>query len=83
MSVKSFQFFAVLMKAFYLNKYYISLQSLKNKSRRGKKGVMSMLKDHEADGPQNEELKALEAHMLSISKQGKTNIDYVIITIVV
>ena len=30
-----------------------------------------MMKDHEADGPLNEELKALEAHMLSISKQGK------------
>lgn len=36
-----------------------------------------MLKDHEADGPQNEELKALEAHMLSISKQGRFMIYFI------
>ncbi|XP_052780184.1 cilia- and flagella-associated protein 54-like isoform X4 [Mya arenaria] len=47
----------------------INIQALKNKSRRGKKGTQGMLKEHEAEGPMNEELKALEAHMLSISKQ--------------
>ena len=31
---------------------------------------MSIMKEHEHEGPMNEELKALEAHMLSISKQG-------------
>ena len=29
-----------------------------------------MMKEHEHEGPMNEELKALEAHMLSVSKQG-------------
>jgi len=48
----------------------IPLQALKNKSRRGKKAV-TMMKENESDGPMNEELKALEAHMLSISKQGQ------------
>ncbi|XP_053377953.1 cilia- and flagella-associated protein 54-like isoform X4 [Mercenaria mercenaria] len=51
----------------------INLQALKNKSRRGKRGTVSMTKDHEADGPLNEELKALEAHMLSISKQAQSD----------
>ncbi|XP_052282343.1 cilia- and flagella-associated protein 54-like isoform X6 [Dreissena polymorpha] len=47
----------------------INIQSLKNKSRRSRKGAISLMKEHELEGPMNEELKALEAHMLSISKQ--------------
>lgn len=42
------------------------LQVLKSK-RRGKKPAAAK---EEPEGPVNEELKALEAHMLSISKQG-------------
>ena len=36
-----------------------------------KKGTMVIMKEHEHEGPMNEELKALEAHMLSVSKQGQ------------
>ena len=47
-------------------------QTLKNRktTKMSKKGTMVIMKEHEHEGPMNEELKALEAHMLSVSKQG-------------
>ncbi|KAK3608116.1 hypothetical protein CHS0354_004771 [Potamilus streckersoni] len=48
----------------------INLQSLKSR-KKGKKSVVGGLKDHEADVPVNEELKALETHMLILSKQAQ------------
>ena len=39
--------------------------------RSTRKGTVSLMKEHEAEGPMNQELKALEAHMLSMSKQGR------------
>ena len=49
------------------------LQTLKSRKmpRSTRKGTVSLMKEHEAEGPMNQELKALEAHMLSMSKQGR------------
>ncbi|KAL3852227.1 hypothetical protein ACJMK2_015897, partial [Sinanodonta woodiana] len=48
----------------------INLQSLKSR-KKGKKSVTGALKDHEPDLPVNEELKALETHMLIASRQAQ------------